>query len=322
MDQRLQTLENWLRQQGVSYQDIAPASADASFRRYFRIHDGDQSFIVMDAPPEKEDIRPFIHVAGMLLEAGLHVPEILKQDIDQGFLLLSDLGDTVYLSVLNNHSVDKLYAAAMDAILLMQQHSAESLPPYDEKLLRTELDLFPQWYLQTHLSIQLDRAQQQILQQVFDMLVENALEQPQVFVHRDYHSRNLMVNEVDPARPGVIDFQDAVKGAVTYDLVSLLKDCYISWPREKVEQWVADFYQKALDSGIIKGVGLDTFIRWFDLMGLQRHIKVAGIFSRLKHRDGKTGYLKDIPRTMDYVFDVVARYPEYRPLQKLLRDIL
>ncbi len=322
MDQRLEQLKIWLNDSGVTYQTIAPASADASFRRYFRISDAKNSFIVMDAPPEKEDCQPFIHIANILLEFGLNVPKILQQDLKQGFLLLSDLGDTVYLSELNNKTVDEMYKAAMQSLLLMQSKPKPDLPPYDETLLRNELGLFPQWYCRKQLKVNLSAQQQGVLEQTFTTLIENALEQPQVCVHRDYHCRNLMVNKSNPQAPGVIDFQDAVIGAVTYDLVSLLKDCYIDWPREKVEQWVAYFHREAERLNIIQVVSYETFLRWFDLMGLQRHLKVAGIFSRLKHRDGKTGYLKDIPRTMDYVLDVVKRYPEFKPLQKLLSELL
>jgi len=322
VDRRLEQLENWLKQEGIRYQNIAPASADASFRRYFRITNGEASFIVMDAPPEKEDCKPFIHIANMLFAFGLNVPQVLKQELEQGFLLLSDLGTTVFLSELNNDSVDELYDSAMKSLLLMQQKTAVDLPLYDETLLRNELRLFPEWYLNIQMKITLSEQQKQVLDNTFELLIENALAQPQVCVHRDYHSRNLMINTKQPDKPGIIDFQDAVIGAVTYDLVSLLKDCYINWPREKIESWVKDFHGQALSLGIIKAVSFDTFLRWFDLMGLQRHLKVAGIFSRLKHRDGKTGYLKDIPRTMDYVFDVIARYPEFKPIQKLLNDIL
>lgn len=324
MDRRLEQLKTWLKQSGITYENIAPASADASFRRYFRISsdsDKTESLIVMDAPPEKEDCKPFIHIANMLFGFGLNVPQVLQQDLDQGFLLLSDLGDTVYLSELNNNSVDELYHSAMNSILLMQQHTNVDLPAYDETLLRNELALFPDWYLKIQLKVSLSAQQQEVLNQAFDMLVENALMQPQVCVHRDYHSRNLMINQKQPDKPGILDFQDAVIGAVTYDLVSLLKDCYIDWPREKVESWVRSFHTQAEALGIIQNVSFDEFLRWFDLMGLQRHLKVAGIFSRLKHRDGKTGYLKDIPRTMDYVFDVVKRYPEFKPLADLLNDI-
>lgn len=319
---RLEQLKNWLKSLGIEYDDIQPASADASFRRYFRISDNGKTYIVMDAPPEKEDCQPFIEIAEMLLEFGLNVPKILQQDINQGFLLLSDLGKTVFLSELNNNNVDRMYSSAMDALLLLQQNTPVYLPAYDEKLLRNELNLFPDWYLEKQLNITVTESQKAVLEKVFDVLIQNALSQPQVCVHRDYHSRNLMVNSELADKPGVIDFQDAVIGAVTYDLVSLLKDCYISWPREKVELWVESFRLKAESLGIIKDISAQQFLRWFDLMGLQRHLKVAGIFSRLKHRDGKTGYLKDIPRTMGYVFEVLELYPEFIDFKKLLRDVL
>jgi len=319
---RLEQLKKWLQSSDIGYDDIQPASADASFRRYFRINDKGKTYIVMDAPPEKEDCQPFIDIAEMLLRFGLHVPKILQQDIKQGFLLLSDLGDTVFLSELNNHNVDKMYSSAMDALLLLQQNTPVNLPAYDEKLLRTELNLFPDWYLKKQLKITVTESQKAVLEDVFGILIQNALSQPQVYVHRDYHSRNLMVNKDHADKPGVIDFQDAVIGAVTYDLVSLLKDCYISWSREKVALWVESFRVRAESLGIIENVDAKQFLRWFDLMGLQRHLKVAGIFSRLKHRDGKTGYLKDIPRTMDYVFEVLELYPEFDDFKKLLRDVL
>ncbi len=322
MDLRLEQLKVWLNDKKITYQDIAPASADASFRRYFRITDADKTFIVMDAPPEKEDCKPFIDIAKLLFDFGLNVPQILQQDLEQGFLLLSDLGNTVFLSELNNNTVDEMYGSAMKSLLLMQKNKKPNLPTYDETLLRNELNLFPDWYLEKQLKITVSAEQKEVLEQTFEILIKNALEQPQVCVHRDYHSRNLMVNEKNSDAPGIIDFQDAVIGAVTYDLVSLLKDCYIDWPREKIEAWVKYFHTEAESLGIINEVSFDKFLRWFDLMGLQRHLKVAGIFSRLKYRDGKTGYLKDIPRTMDYVFDVLERYPEFKPLQTLLSEVL
>ena len=322
MDPRLEQLKVWLNNNDVSFQSLEPASADASFRRYFRIIDNANSFIVMDAPPEKEDCQPFVDVAQRLFDLGLNVPEVLLQDLEQGFLLLGDLGSTVFLSELNNKKVDEMYIAAMNSILLMQKDNTFPLPAYDKTLLRQELNLFPDWYFEKQLDIRVTPEHNNILEETFESLIKNALEQPQVFVHRDYHSRNLMVNKKDPQLPGVIDFQDAVIGAVTYDLVSLLKDCYINWPREKIEEWVTYFQSEAEKQNIIKPVSREAFLRWFDLMGLQRHLKVAGIFSRLKHRDGKTGYLKDIPRTMDYVFDVLERYPEFNALKKLLADIL
>ncbi|MCW9030319.1 MAG: phosphotransferase [Gammaproteobacteria bacterium] len=322
MEQRLEQLKVWLNQSGITFQDIAPASADASFRRYFRITDNGKTFIVMDAPPEKEDCKPFVHIANLLLERGLNVPKIIEQDLEQGFLLLSDLGTTVFLSELNNDTVDEMYGAAMTSLLRLQNHKNPDLPAYDKALLRTEMALFPDWYLDKHLNITLTSEHKEILEQTFAILVKNALAQPQVCVHRDYHSRNLMVNKDNPQQPGVIDFQDAVIGAVTYDLVSLLKDCYIRWPREKVQAWVKIFYTEAKSLGIISSVSFADFLRWFDLMGLQRHIKVAGIFSRLYHRDGKEGYLNDIPLTMEYIFEVLALYPEFKPFQKMLSEIL
>ena len=322
MDQRLEQLKVWLSDSGITYQDIAPASADASFRRYFRITNAESTYIIMDAPPEKEDCKPFIRIATILFDFGLNVPQILKQDLEQGFLLLNDLGTTVFLSELNNDTVDEMYTSAMKALLQLQKNTPPDLPDYDEALLRNELNLFPEWYLTKHLNITLSSEQKEVLEQTFDSLIKNSLEQPQVCVHRDYHSRNLMVNKDKPDYPGVIDFQDAVIGAVTYDLVSLLKDCYISWPREKVEEWVKYFQTEATSLEIISEVSFYEFLRWFDLMGLQRHLKVAGIFSRLYHRDGKDGYLNDIPLTMDYIYDVLKRYPEFKPLQNLLSDIL
>lgn len=322
MDQRLEQLKVWLNTIGITYQDIAPASADASFRRYFRITDAGKTYIVMDAPPEKEDSKAFIHIAELFLGYGLNVPQILQHDLEQGFLLLSDLGTAVFLPELNNDTADKMYTAAMNSLLLLQNHKTPDLPAYDETLLLNEMALFPDWYLAKHLNITVTAEYKEILEQLFSALVKNALEQPQVCVHRDYHSRNLMVNKDNLDKPGVIDFQDAVIGAVTYDLVSLLKDCYIRWPREKVEEWVKYFHTEAESRGIISSVSFDAFLRWFDLMGLQRHIKVAGIFSRLYHRDGKDGYLNDIPLTMDYIFEVLERYPEFKPLKKMLSEIL
>ena len=328
MDQRFEQLKVWLKQSGVSFDDISVASADASFRRYFRITGnfsqfGDkQSLIVMDAPPEMEDSQPFITIGNMLFEIGINVPQILKQDLQKGYLLLTDLGDTVYLSELNNKSVDALYQAAMNTLILMQQKASTNLPVYNESLLLNEMRLFPDWYLDKHLKVTLSDIQKKVLENTFDFLIDNALKQPQVCVHRDYHSRNIMINKKNAENPGILDFQDAVYGPVTYDLVSLLKDCYINWPRQKIETWVKKYHAQAEAVGIIQKTSFEQFMRWFDLMGLQRHLKVAGIFTRLKKRDGKTGYMKDIPRTMDYVLDVVKRYPELKPFSDLLNEVL
>ncbi|MDH5785660.1 MAG: phosphotransferase [Chromatiales bacterium] len=309
MPQRLEQLNHWLsRDLGLSDYEIAPASADASFRRYFRVSRDGESHIAMDAPPDKEDSRPFLTVGSALFEAGLHVPQIHHHDLEQGFMLLSDLGSTPYLTVLNEQSVERLYGDAMGALAVMQSCvDAGELPPYDEALLRREMALFTDWFLGTHLGLELSDSERQLLEDTFSQLVQSALEQPQVFVHRDYHSRNLMVCGHNP---GIIDFQDAVNGPVTYDLVSLLRDCYIAWPRELVEEWVQGYHDIALDHGIIRQPMSGQFLRWFDLMGVQRHLKAIGIFARLNHRDGKPGYLNDIPRTLGYVEEVSGRYPE------------
>lgn len=319
LDKRLQQLNSWLQQLGYSDYRIAPASADASFRRYFRVQHQGQSFIVMDAPPQQEDTAPFIQVAELMAEAGLNVPRILARDNEQGFLQLTDLGNRMYLPALDTDSVDRYYADAMAALLKLQQHPDGQLPDYDKALLMREMQLFPDWYLDRHLAIGLSVPQQQRLQQSFELLAAVALEQPRVIVHRDYHSRNLMLAEPNP---GVLDFQDAVFGPVTYDLVSLLRDCYIAWPRPRVEQWVREYYQQALQAGIISGkIDAAQFLRWFDLMGVQRHLKATGIFARLYYRDGKPGYLADIPRTMQYVFDIAADYSELADFHALLQEL-
>lgn len=320
LDKRLQQLEQWLTTLGYADYQIETASADASFRRYFRVREGGESFIVMDAPPAQEDTRPFIRVAELLGEAGLHVPQIRARDIEQGFLLLSDLGDRLYLSVLDAGSVDELYGDALVALLNLQQHTVPDwLPAYDESQLMREMALFADWYLQRHLGLDLTTRQQDILQHSFQHLAAVALEQPRVIVHRDYHSRNLMIAEPNP---GVIDFQDAMHGPITYDLVSLLRDCYIAWPREQVEQWVAGYYQQLRDVRLLDAsINFEAFLRWFDLMGIQRHLKASGIFARLNYRDAKPGYLADIPRTLGYVFEVAKDYAELAVFVDLLETL-
>ncbi len=320
MPQRLEQLNRWLTKTlGLPAYEIAPASSDASFRRYFRVGFDGESRIVMDAPPDKEDTRPFVRIGKQLHTLGLNVPEILAEDLEQGFLLLSDLGTEQYLSALNGNTVDRLYGDAMRALAVLQASGpgADELPPYDETLLRSEMGLFREWYLGKHLRLAVDKSAEAVLEETFSLLVENALEQPRVSVHRDYHSRNLMVSTHNP---GILDFQDAVHGPVTYDLVSLLRDCYIAWPREQVEQWVLDYHDVAIEHGILRGAQKERFLRWFDLMGVQRHLKATGIFARLNHRDGKPGYLNDIPRTLGYVVEVCSRYPELGPFQRLLEE--
>ena len=315
MPQRLRLLEHWLAH-SCAFTDftIEPASADASFRRYFRVTLADGTTrIAMDAPPDKEDCRPFVAIAGLMADAGLHVPEIHAQDLQQGFLLLEDLGARACLGALGPDSADALYADAIDALVRLQVNAPTGdLPAYDRGLLLREMQLFPDWLLSRHLGLRLSQAESTMLETAFAALVDNALAQPVVCVHRDYHSRNLMV--VNANNPGVIDFQDAVAGPVTYDLVSLLRDCYIGWPAAQLDAWIAGYYERAQRAGLLTGIDPADFRTWFDLMGVQRHLKAAGIFARLNHRDGKPGYLDDIPRTLGYIVDAGARHPASREL--------
>lgn len=271
----------------------------------------------MDAPPDKEQLEPFSTIAEQLFDIGLNVPEIIARNVAEGFLLLGDLGTTSYLDQLNEDTVDRLYGDALGALAVLQTCGPNTLPAYDKELLLTEMALFRDWFVTKHLNIELKAEEDRQLASVFEMLADSALEQPQVPVHRDYHSRNLMV---DSHNPGVIDFQDAVIGPVTYDLVSLLRDCYIAWPEEQVAEWVEGYHDIALDHGILRQPNANQFKKWFDWMGLQRHLKAIGIFARLFHRDGKSGYLKDIPRTLNYLIEVSAKYTELEPFNKLLTD--
>jgi len=321
-DRRLQLLHHWLENElGLTQYTLAPASADASFRRYFRLTQDGDTRIIMDAPPGKEDIHPFINIAALLRSLGLNAPEVMEQNLEQGFLLLSDLGQRDYLSALNEASVEQLYGDALQALFALQACSLPTeypLPPYDLTRLMNEMGLFRDWYLGRHLRLEMIPDLRFMLDEVFSALADNALQQPQVCVHRDYHSRNLMLCEPNP---GVIDFQDAVLGPVTYDLVSLLRDCYIAWPRERVEGWVAQYHATITAAGRLDGVELAQFLHWFDLMGVQRHLKATGIFARLNYRDAKPGYLADIPRTMGYVKEVCARYTVLQPLGYLVEEL-
>lgn len=319
MPERLKQLQAWLEAScGLSDCTLEPASGDASFRRYFRIRLADgATLIAMDAPPEKEDCGPFVRIARELESIGLHVPRIHAEDLDQGFLLLEDLGGTLYLDALDGETADRLYGDAFSALAAMQARAGvEALPPYDDALLRQELELFRHWLCGVHLDLGLDDADNAMLDQAFDLLVNTALEQPRVFVHRDYHSRNLMLSA--PPSPGILDFQDAVAGPVTYDLVSLLKDAYIRWPADRVRDWVWGYFELAVQSGVLLPEHEGAYPRWFDLMGVQRHVKVAGIFARLYRRDGKAGYLKDIPLVLDYILEVAANYRELSDLATLI----
>jgi hypothetical protein len=321
MTDRLRLLQGWLADVvGAREFSLAPASADASFRRYFRLtFTGGDSLIAMDAPPGQEDCGPFVRVERLLRDAGLHAPAILACDLEQGFLLLEDLGSRSYLDALDDDNVDTLYGDAMQALLTMQREvPVTGLPPYDRALLEREMRLFDEWLLQHHLGIGPDRSMQRMLDATREALVASALAQPVVCVHRDYHARNLMV--VDGFNPGIIDFQDAVAGPVSYDLVSLLRDCYVRWDAAPVDAWVGDFRVAAQSAGLLRDVSEDRLLYWFDLMGVQRHLKAAGIFARLNHRDGKPGYLADIPRTLGYIVAVGERRTEVADLAALVSE--
>ncbi len=313
---RLDLLRVWLTQQpGLADCEVALASGDASFRRYFRATAGGKSYIVMDAPPEKEDCRPFIHVAKLLREAGLHAPEVLAQDLEQGFLLLTDLGKKTYLDVLTSDRADALLRDAIDALIRWQLASRPGvLPPYDKALLTRELNLFTEWYLPRHLGIGLGDGSWALWETTCARLITSAMAQPHVYVHRDYMPRNLMYSEPNP---GVLDFQDAVYGPITYDVVSLLKDAFLSWPAQQVEGWSRLYWEQARAVSLPVQQEFADFQRAFDWIGLQRHLKVLGIFARLAHRDGKASYLADTPRFVRYVMAVAPRYPELAPLTHL-----
>ena len=320
--ERRQLLEQWLKDQFPARPfTLQPASADASFRRYFRASFDGQTVIVMDAPPQHEDCAPFLRVAEILAATGVHVPEILAQNLELGFLLLSDLGNTTFLHALNERieRAHELYGEATDALVKMQlAHQADSLPAYDEALLQRELDLFPDWYIAKHLQIDLTEKQQAALRAVFSRILQNNLAQPKVLVHRDYHSRNLMVTSPNP---GIIDFQDAVHGPITYDLVSLLKDAYIHWDEERILDWAIRYWEKARKAELPVSADFAEFYRDFEWMGVQRHLKVLGIFARLNYRDGKAAYLNDMPLVMHYLRKACERYCELDPLLNLLDEL-
>jgi len=333
-DARLTLIRSWLtRDLGWRVGRISVASADASFRRYFRVSRGDvdpaawapkaDTLIIMDAPPGKEDVAPYLKVTSLLEQAGAHVPHVHASDSKRGFIVMEDLGDIQYLSRLQTgRGVDKLYGEALTTLANIQVRglqAASTLPPYDRAPLERELNLMPEWFLRKHLGLELSPEERALLTVSFEFLINEALLQPQVFVHRDFHSRNLMVLPNDnKGGPGVIDFQDALRGPIGYDLVSLLKDCYISWSRERVERWVRGYRRVLGNLGANVGDSEYQFMRWFDLIGVQRHLKVLGIFARLWHRDGKIGYLADLPLTLEYVRDACRRYPELVEFERWL----
>ncbi len=318
-DSRRTQLEKWIGDTlGVSIFSLDSVSGDASFRRYYRFKSDTFQYIAVDAPPEKENNKSFMNVTHLLESEGLPVPHIYFSSLDFGFFLLDDFGDTLLLNTLNNDNAEGHYKNALDALLIIQQTPYESLPTYNKSLLLAEMELFREWFLQKHLSISLSENEQTILIQIFASLVENALNQPQVFVHRDYHSRNLM--KIDNRFPGIIDYQDAVRGAITYDLVSLLRDCYIQWPQQHVESWALSYRDQIVDKNVIENIDDHIFLKWFDLMGIQRHLKAVGIFTRLNIRDNKPNYLHDIPRTLEYIKMVAPKYLETEKLAKLIQD--
>lgn len=334
MDSRLQQLEHWLRETLSSLLEtpdlnslsVAAVSGDASFRRYFRARLDEQSWIVMDAPPEKENCIPYISIAHFWYGKGIHVPRILASDLEQGFLLLSDFGDDLLLTCLQRtkkdaETADKLYRSCIDDLLRIQLSMNEEprlpLPPYNAKLLNREMTLFSDWLCDRKLRQTLSTDVRLLLLSTFQQLAKAALAQPRVPVHRDYHSRNIMVVNLEAPSLGHLDFQDAVMGPITYDLVSLLRDCYIKWPEKQVNEWVSYYFTQATEQGLLH-VDRAEFQRWFDWMGIQRHLKAAGIFARLSLRDGKHGYLADIPLTVGYIAEVSARYPELSTFHRWL----
>jgi len=334
MPQRINQIKLWLETElQAPIQTFEPASNDASFRRYFRVtfkhsifeQPSGQAFIVMDAPPEKESIRSFIEIASNLEKTCVNVPHLFAINEDSGFILMFDLGNTAYLSLLNSEpdQANQLYSDAMNALLAMQlgieKQQNNDLPAYDAERLRAEMLLLPDWYIKVHCQTTLNDAEQLVLEQAMNRLVVSASEQPQLFVHRDYHSRNLMFYADN--NPGIIDFQDAVIGPVTYDLVSLLRDSYVAWPEEKIYEWVEQYRQMLLKEKLINIDDKEQFIRWFDWMGIQRQLKVVGIFCRLNYRDGKSNYLNDIPQTLNYLLTVCARYSEFDDLLVLLNRV-
>ena len=317
--QRLQLLESWVKTQSSGKPfTLSSASSDASSRRYFRATFSDDTLIVMDAPQQHEDCINFLSIAKTFARSGVHVPEVLAQDLEKGFLLLTDFGDTTYLQAMTEspERANHLYGEAVDALIKIQMASGPGiLPDYDESLLSRELNLFPDWYIDKHLKVILSPEQKADVASVFSQIIKNNLSQPRVFVHRDYHSRNLM--DTLP-NPGILDFQDAVYGPVTYDLVSLFKDAYICWDEERVLDWLIRYWEKAKKVGLPVSTDFADFYRDFEWMGVQRHIKVLGIFARLCHRDGKNGYLKNMPLVMDYLRKACERYRELGPLLLLL----
>lgn len=308
-------IKNWLSTTQYKNHTIEIASADASFRQYFRLTLNDKTVLLMDSSLELESLNPFIDVTKRLLAVGVKVPRILEQNLRDGFLIIEDFGNIHYLNILNKQNYKTLYSKAIDTIVSMQKADTDNLLLYDKTFLHFEMDLMQDWYLEKQLNLTLSDTQKETIKTALDFISDIVLSQPQdTFVHRDFHSRNIMVRKDEEI--GVIDYQDAMSGAITYDLVSLLKDCYIAYDRDEILKLVLEFRDK-------KGLSTSDakFIKWFDFMGMQRHIKVLGIFSRLYLRDSKDGYLKDIPLTLNYLLDTASRYEETKELAKLLQEL-
>ncbi|MFK3771816.1 aminoglycoside phosphotransferase family protein [Pseudomonas sp. NPDC089406] len=329
-DVRLQQLTAWLDEQlanlfrnngwgEVPEGTLTAASSDASFRRYFRWEGAGHSFVIMDAPPPQENCAPFVAIDHLLASAAVHVPQVLAQDLERGFLLLGDLGRQTYLDIITADNADGLFADAIDALLKLQRLPMDAvLPSYDDALLRREVELFPEWYVGRELGLQLNDKQKDTWQRVSQLLIDSALAQSKVLVHRDYMPRNLMQSTPNP---GVLDFQDAVYGPVTYDITCLFKDAFVSWPQARVEGWLRDYWHKAQAAGIPVQADFEAFQRASDLMGVQRHLKVIGIFARICHRDGKPRYLADVPRFFSYIEEVIGRRPELAELGQLIAEL-
>jgi aminoglycoside/choline kinase family phosphotransferase len=321
MDQRQQALENWLTVDcGLSHFQLTPMAGDASFRRYFRLQQAEGSYVVMDAPPARENCQSFVAIASTLKEKNLCVPEIFASDLQQGFLLVTDFGDRLYLNELNDANANELYGIALDSLAVLQNCRSVKglqLPQFNADFIYHELQVFKEWFLLKHLNLDLPAQTEQMLADFFYFLANSAATQPQVFMHRDYHSANLMY--VADKQVGILDFQDAFIGPVTYDLVSLLRDCYIDWPEQIVQGWVLQYKEKI---GSAAPVSDEIFLRWFDLMGVQRHLKALLTFSRKFHRDASQHYLQFIPRTLNYVASVCPRYEEAAAFNEFLTKII
>ena len=322
MTERYNTLEHWLSDSlGSSAFNIELASEDASFRTYYRLFLKNKTFIVMDAPPEKENSKSFVKITKKLLACHINVPIIHNVDLEKGFLLLSDFGDNLYLDAVNNSSIYDLYSDAINALVTMQLSSnVAGLNNYSSSLFKSEMDLFVEWLVEKHLNIKLNEEHISSLDKLFNLLVNNALEQPKVFVHRDFHSRNLMVTNEN--NPGILDYQDAVYGPVTYDLVSLLKDCYIKLPQREIDRLIDFYLARRVEEKSEFKINRDEFTKWFDLMGVQRHLKASGIFARLSNRDGKHKFLDDIPRTLSYIVELKEKYQDLQPVGNLIEKLI